>query len=507
MKNDIEAKINTITNNIKVLPLTTKKDKQKYIEYIDSNLKEFTSLKNSTFKEINNRYHAIIDVKEKDLIKELEQHKLDVNYIRLFDKSIDIYDASGIDILLYKLSKYYKDDLDNVNNVIMKIITLFATFGINLTIKDFNYTSYVTEYMKVLLIDNNTKEKIHTTIDNIYWKCPDLLKEIELNFKYLFLKNKKKLTSNLKNIKDESNQVLSKYYNEQAELNNLITSDYAYHIRLFREKTLNVNDFKESNIDKLKHNLELSDANACNASYNNLEDLLANIQEYSNYLKFKFIIDDITELFKDKETYKGLYDNKLKEIKKNEKTLFSCNSKLLSKGLLKLNDSKEEIVLGQEKELIKTLYSLYQDLDDLLIKEDIYKYIDINSSIYDVFKVVSNNYEYFLKLLKKDDENITIDDIETKMYDLRYYLLTDNLNIISNTKIGGNAYLSRVISDRYKLACINVTEEDLDPDNIEKTIENIKTLMVYHDISNLNLNYETIKFVLDAEKIIEGVNK
>ena len=253
--------------------------------------------------------------------------------------------------------------------------------------------------------------------------------------------------------------------------------------------------------------MELSDANACNASYNNLEDLLANIQEYSNYLKFKFIIDDITELFKDKETYKGLYDNKLKEIKKNEKTLFSCNSKLLSKGLLKLNDSKKEIVLGQEKELIKTLYSLYQDLDDLLIKEDIYKYIDINSSIYDVFKVVSNNYEYFLKLLKKDDENITIDDIETKMYDLRYYLLTDNLNIISNTKIGGNAYLSRVISDRYKLACINVTEEDLDPDNIEKTIENIKTLMVYHDISNLNLNYETIKFVLDAEKIIEGVNK
>ena len=43
--------------------------------------------------------------------------------------------------------------------------------------------------------------------------------------------------------------------------------------------------------------------------------------EYKNYLRFKYIIDDIKNLYKEKDKYKGVYNSKKKEISKTYKRI------------------------------------------------------------------------------------------------------------------------------------------------------------------------------------------
>ena len=101
------------------------------------------------------------------------------------------YEKMGLDINIYKLEKYYKENLENVNEQIASCIEKFHMVGIELNIEDFNYVSYVKEYMEVFLQelqkDDIHSKKLKTAFEQIYWKCPDIIRNIALNFRNIYL--------------------------------------------------------------------------------------------------------------------------------------------------------------------------------------------------------------------------------------------------------------------------------------------------------------------------------
>ena len=73
----------------------------------------------------------------------------------------------------------------------IKALDIFNLIGVNLTEKDFSYTTYTKEYIKNLLIYQSdlSNQKLKNSFNTIYWQCPNLIMQIELNIRYLYLTN------------------------------------------------------------------------------------------------------------------------------------------------------------------------------------------------------------------------------------------------------------------------------------------------------------------------------
>ena len=52
------------------------------------------------------------------------------------------------------------------------------------------------------------------------------------------------------------------------------------------------------------------------------------LEEYQNYLKYKFVLDALLKIYNEKDKYKNGYEKQKKEIQKLEKKLVKTNSLL-----------------------------------------------------------------------------------------------------------------------------------------------------------------------------------
>ena len=59
MIDEIKSEIDAINSNIKILPTKTKKNKEKYIEYLDINIERYSALLKECTNEINSRVERI----------------------------------------------------------------------------------------------------------------------------------------------------------------------------------------------------------------------------------------------------------------------------------------------------------------------------------------------------------------------------------------------------------------------------------------------------------------
>ena len=496
----VKEHINSVQENINILPLETKSDIAKYKSYINDNIKEYTELKTSVLQEINNRYLAIIKTAHNDI--DLPKIKdLDINRIRLNYNNISILDRLNLDYLLYKLSRYYQDDLANTNKIILEIIAILKKYGVELTANDFNYTIYVNEYMKVLLSNYGNKTMIHNVFDKIYWKCPYLLTEICLNFKYIIISKLNTLNNAIKSIKDNTDNYLIQYRSDIDKLNEFRQTNHNYLLNQVINKEINYNDFEESNIKKLKQRLLIDSEGPHNLE--NLLDLNNILMEYSEYLNYLFIIEDYKKVSNDIPSFKGLYEAKLKEIKILEQKLFNYNKKISNNGLFKLSENKISVLLNEQNTIIEELDNKYKELDELSIKKELFDNINKNSTIYDILLIASGNYNYFAKLLKIQNDEVTVDTINEKLMNLRSYLIKTQFNIINNVNINSNINIVQMITDRYKLVNINLSEDNLSKDNILKTMDNVFTLINYYNLTNVNITYDLMKYIFNCKKIVE----
>ena len=499
MIDKITDEIAEIRENISILPHTKKADKKKYTEYLAKNITDYKEKEEYIKEEIIKRKTKYLEIVQNPKIKELANLEPDYNKIMCLSPLASSLNKMGLDINLFKLKYYYKNNINEVNIAIKTIIKIFKEVGLTLTLDDFNYHKYVKEYMKMVFAKNIDAKTLYTEFEKIYWACPEIITIIRLNFYSIYFNNKKQIDAYYtKTYKEESlNIYIDKLIKQQKEYDILTHSDKRFIIDKFLNNELLLNDYTETNITKLFNRYLNDKENEHN--YDNLLKLLLNLKEYKEFTEYKSILETIVNLYKDKNTYQNLYNNKLKEISKNESELFSLNKKLNKKGIFKPKEEKQRELSLKIDTILETLNTEYNELEEISIKDQIYNNIKDDTDLKETLEIISINIKYFYDFYKEEYTNLTIEELIKLINKLKKYLYTNNLNIISNVKIVDNENICQNITDHYSLLNINITESDLEED-IDTTIKNINTIITYYDIQKLNLDINKIEFLVQVQK-------
>ena len=179
------------------LPTKTKTNKKKYNATIDEFIKKYEAYQDGVFKYISAKEKSLKPKLEAKNIKEYKEDLDELKDIRRLFSNVNTYvEKLGFDTLLYRLSNYYVFNSESIDSIIGDFIDKFEEAGITLEEKDFDYTYYVNKYMKVFLDikrgRGKTKEDLDKVFESIYWANPDLISHIELNFRKLLKKNRKR---------------------------------------------------------------------------------------------------------------------------------------------------------------------------------------------------------------------------------------------------------------------------------------------------------------------------
>lgn len=499
MIDKITDEIAEIRENISILPHTKKADKKKYTEYLAKNITDYKEKEEYIKEEIIKRKTKYLEIVQNPKIKELANLEPDYNKIMCLSPLASSLNKMGLDINLFKLKYYYKNNINEVNIAIKTIIKIFKEVGLTLTLDDFNYHKYVKEYMKMVFAKNIDEKTLYTEFEKIYWACPEIITIIRLNFYSIYFNNKKQIDAYYtKTYKEENlNIYIDKLIKQQKEYDTLTHSDKRFIIDKFLNNELLLNDYTETNITKLFNRYLNDKENEHN--YDNLLKLLLNLKEYKEFTEYKSILETIVNLYKDKNSYQNLYNNKLKEISKNESELFSLNKKLNKKGIFKPKEEKQRELSLKIDTILETLNTEYNELEEISIKDQIYNNIKDDTDLKETLEIISINIKYFYDFYKEEYTNLTIEELIKLINKLKKYLYTNNLNIISNVKIVDNENICQNITDHYSLLNINITESDLEED-IDTTIKNINTIITYYDIQKLNLDINKIEFLVQVQK-------
>jgi hypothetical protein len=510
---NIDDNISSIKEVLSNLPKNNNKNKEKYLNTVNSYKEEYLAYKNNIYNELIDRYNKILNINKDSNISSLEEKiALSKSYFRFINPYCSSYELSLLDRVLFDLSHYYKGDLDRVLKDIDKAIKSFLVVGIKLSYKDFKFSRYAMEFMDCFFdnYSNNNIGIIKDKFSSIYWKCSNLIVHIEINFKYLYWKNKKIFDNYYKNYKKE---LFKDYGNDTCKyIDNYYEIKKEYDDKVFNDKYTIIYSFinKENDIlqyDSIKNDKNLSDLilgynTGMDINYGNVFDLYCSLLEYKRVLDYSLIFDKFKELYSKKGDYKNKLKSKFKDISKLEGKLFSFNKKINSKCIFsKKSDSFYENLDISIDNMIIEIKKLYDELDfDRFY--DIVSTLEDNTSYYDILLLVKSSFVYLRSIYKENDENVEdnyIYDIINSIDDLLYCpynTLIDNINIVNTKDLG------IVISDKYRLMNFNINSDMLDSNNIDSSINICKKILFYKSMVDKGINVEDISFVIKFKDII-----
>ena len=322
MKEEIQSKIDDIKGIIAVLPTNNKENREKKSKFIEEEEAKALMLLNEVENEINTRNDKMDALKENNDLKELEEELKKCSILNEWTTYNTSFEKMHLDYYLYQLHRYYRNDLVNTNDCIRKILEAFKNVGINLTLEDFSLHPYVTEYITAIQ-NNSSEEELSAKFESLYWKLPELLKAIEVNFKYIYLKHEKEidkyfearhkefLENHTDNELKERKKELIKFLKERKEKDKFIV------FNKFKNKEFNLVDFKEEDLKKKRSqyfpNMEYT--------FDFLLEFYQVLYDYSLILKYGYIFSDIKELLSKIDTLKNNKDSALKQVLSTEKEL------------------------------------------------------------------------------------------------------------------------------------------------------------------------------------------
>ena len=493
MIDELNQNIDNIKEVLDTLPKNTKKNIKAYKDEALNIYNDFKNKRSILEKELEKRKIKISDLSVNENIeKERKELKFLEDNLYLFTDTNTSYEKSNLDINIYNVSKYYKYSLDKVNDDILQIIKTFTRLGINLTDKDFYYSKYLKKYLDALLNGRNVKD----TFESIYWKCSDILTHAELNFKSLYLKNKNtfdkyyalKKNNLLKNT--SSKEIIENYKMLYKQLDNDIFKDKATIYNLFKDRVLNINDFKGDLIKKSYQNI-------FNKDYNNIDidDVIKYyyaLKEYMDYLNIMYIIDDAKKLLESKNNYKSNCKSILRDIKRNECKLVKIN-KIINKIDNKSKDSGKYIIM--QNTIINKLKELYDNLFDNDLLDRLYKVINSDTTYDEVIEIYYNNYLYLTKLIKSLNDEVTLEELTNNIDIVKNIYFSPYKTFLKSSLLGEDKDIKLVFSDCYSLVSYNINVDLLDNyDEINDLRNNIYKIIIYYYINALGINIEDIEF-------------
>ena len=157
---EIEDKLEIEKEMLGAMSKNNEKNIEKYIERIDELKNEFTDIHGQIGNILNERYIKGLDIPETE--ESIENIALQIDGIEkelnLLNNVKTSFEKMELDEIIYKIGKYYKDSLDNINNQIGYAIKKFEEVGMILEPTNFNYSSYAQEYMEVFLEEKKNRE-------------------------------------------------------------------------------------------------------------------------------------------------------------------------------------------------------------------------------------------------------------------------------------------------------------------------------------------------------------
>ena len=211
--NEIIEKIEAEKEILKTMPKNNKKNITKYSEKIKELKKEYSNLNNKITKEMNKRYQTAISIENNPEINKIntELNKIE-KILLILNEQQTSYEKMGLDKIIYKIDKYYKGNLEDINEQIYLAIQKFEEVGIKLKLSDFNYSIFVSQYMETFF-DDKTKgdkkvKKLQQKFEEVYWKCSDIIVHIELNLRNIYMKNENDID---KYFEKEKNNIIRQY--------------------------------------------------------------------------------------------------------------------------------------------------------------------------------------------------------------------------------------------------------------------------------------------------------
>lgn len=490
MLNEYKNKIELQKEVLSSLPRNNNKNNKSYQAKIEELLGEYQIDKEVVEEEITkrkNRYLSLEDDKNIDnLTKKID---LLLPQLPILNKYNSSYEKSNLDIILYELGHFYKTDLDKVNKDINEALDIFKKVGVPLAVEDFSYSYHSSNYMKKYL-SSEEKEELKKDFEDIYWKCPDIITHITLNFKYLYCKNKKKFDTYYDTLEEDlsNKKVLEEYKELYINRSTLIRNNAYLMQKNLLEGKLNISDYTLDKVNKAYSYL-LED-HRTEKTNNDIEKLYYSIIEYKNYLEFDYIISDIKELYKDKDKYKNIYSSKKKEIDKIERIILKNNKKIL-KLVAKNKINKIDVLNSKVNIDINKLKILYEELERNYFLEKIAT-LEEDTTIYDILLLADSNYNYLIELLKNKEKDIQ--EIEK----LRLFVYNPYNYILNNILLSEEKDISILIMDRYNLFGFDLTKEKLEKDNIDNLIKQLEVILNIIVMNKNNITESRIRFLKDT---------
>jgi hypothetical protein len=529
---DIEAKKTLLST----MPIKTKANIKKYNEKIDSILEKYNEYKMSVKKYLDIKsksFNVKVDEKNKERLHNnlntLERVRFVLNPTNTFVEKM------GFDNLLYEISNYYDFNFNSLNEIINQFLDKFELAGVKLTSKNFDYTYYVHEFMASFFEARNKRDgnydKVSEIFEKIYWINPEIIEHLELNFRKLIRKYERKFDNYisklqkevmLKNKIDNYEECLEKLESAYLELNKAEKENISDIINLAKTGVIDINNyFEESKVRTSTYSvlmidsLNFNDKEVMDKFYDNLEKLKNNIIEYKNYLKFMPLFLD----FKDNYgKYIGsnikVSNKKLKNLESKiinlENKLDKFNKKVFrgEPGIidLKTNDELRQLKLESIKQA-NELYALYKTFDQEYIENQIISILHSSLTISELLNLYYS-FDYFKKVAIKRVFNLNSYDEVIKYSDsFDLYAMNPTNVVTSGVLLFEENDVGKIIMNRYRLDNINVTEESLQPEELDNLLDRIQMLLRVNEIEESSATVERIWFMVQVEKINAKENK
>lgn len=526
---DKEISINSEHINTFKLELEsgTKKMKEKFHksavkernEYVEEQIKKFDKYQVEVYRLLKLRVNSLLPSDKSNHYDSLKKNIEKEKQIIVFnnsDYSIDF--KLGIFKLISSIDINDDVSLNTINNTFLNIIKIFEDASIKLTISDFTYSMFTEKYMHVFLdnIEKNNRfeEVMKKCFDSIYWECPDIIKHLKLNFWSLLEKYEEKLKiytdavsyQLLQKTGYDKNSLIDKYLGNVNKYNLEVSRDEFYNLDSFLSKKKNVLDYLDGsatrvkNLDQFVIDGEFKDIEDSSKFYDNMVELAHTLGVLKLYYRYEFIIKDIQDKYSKKDANKSVFSNKLKEVNTEEgkrKKIYNDYLKACGKNLFhKVNEEKiKSNKLAINEEILK-LDTLYNELHDLEIVELINKKVNSTDSLYDLFSLSYESYYYLEKMFNehfKDSDDYSFEEELNKYFDFIYSPYNDFLKKINGFSM---VDVSSVITDKYRLLGINVTNDNISVDNLDSFMDSVNYVKFIDDILKGDLSFDDINVIV-----------
>ena len=444
--------------------------------------------------EMKNRFSRLMP-RDRSLEYEKELDKIDA-YINLVKLDLDISSSFKLNISFVLSSIQDDSSLDDLNSALSKFLDLFQQYDISLSIDDFKYTMFTED-------------------------CPDLKMQLKMNLIDIISKYQKKLDQFVSSHKKElyekysvsSSDIVSKYISYRDEIGHRIAIDEYFNTKLFLDSKKKIDDYMDNSpIREKNYNLFTT------IKYNDLDEVKKNnfndsimdfyltLNELKKYYRYEFIIKDLIERYKNKDSVKNEFLSKKKEIEKEEKNRLSIYKDYLKACGIGLfshkNPDKMKDYMLKMNDQVKKLNQLYSEFNDIEITYYLSS-INNSASIYDLFMISLKSFPFLEKcfLNKEEFAGVSFPNVIDEFF---RFLYNPNNSILRKINVFTDYDLVDVIASKYRLLNLNVSNDSIQPENIDSTLESLRFINLVQNVEKSNISFSKISILCRIKDILKN---